>query len=205
MKALVLLVAFASPAFGQSRFEVSAGATWTGGLDAGGTDAQLSRPSAGGTPLTLFRTSSRMAAAAGFAGRATFYFTRRFGVEGAVEFSRPRLRTTISDDFENATGTEADTAVSSYGFGGSLIYRFGEGRLVPFALAGAGRLRQLDADNVNLVTAMELHVGGGVMYRLADRFSVRGDAVVSSREKSLTFDRRRSTLPVLAVSLCYRF
>lgn len=205
MKVVALLLLLASPAFAQSRFEVSAGMTWTGGFGAGGTDAQLSRPSAPSTPLTLFRTSSRMEAAAGFVGRATFHFTPHFGAEGAVEFSRPRLRTTISDDFENATGTEADMVVSSYGFGGSLVYRFGEGRLVPFALAGAGRLRQLDGDNVNLVTAMELHAGGGLTYKLAGHVSIRGDAVVSSREKSLTFDRKRSTLPVLAASLCYRF
>ena len=63
---LAAALAVASPAAAQSRFEISGGVTWTGGFDAGGLHAQETRnPSTGTTPLTLFRTSSRVDSAPG--------------------------------------------------------------------------------------------------------------------------------------------
>jgi hypothetical protein len=199
------MLAAGTPALAQSRFEIGVSATWTGGFDAGGTDATLSRSAAGAAPLTLFGTSSEVQPAAGAIARVTFFATPRFAFEGSVEYSRPTLETTILDDFEQATGTQADIAISSYAFGGSVLYHFGGARLVPFVSAGGAWLRQIDGDRVDLVTGAELHAGGGVKYRLSPHLGVRVDAWVSSREKSLSFEDKRRTLPMIAAGLAYRF
>jgi len=202
---LVSMLAIASPSFAQSRLEVGAGVTWTGGFDAGGADALLSRGATGATPLTLFQTSTRSQPAPGLVAHGAYFFSTHVGLDAAVEFSRPMLRTTISNDFENATGSEATLRISSYLFGGSIVYRFGSGRFVPFVRAGAGRLRQLDEPRLTLVTGTEVHAGGGVTMPVSAHLAARADAVASSREKSLTFDRKRQTLPVVSASLIYRF
>lgn len=203
--ALTLLLASAGPAAAQSRFEVGAGLTWTGGFDAGGLDAQLSRnPGTATAPLTLYSTSSRLEPATGAVARAALFVTRRLAVEATLEYSQPTLRLTVTNDFEGATGTEATTQVSSYVFGGSALYHFGARRLMPFVIAGAGRLRQLNDDNVDLVTGGELHAGGGVKYHVGRRVSLRTDVVFSSREKSLAFETRRRTVPIVSASLLFR-
>jgi hypothetical protein len=202
---LVILIAAGRPAFAQSSFEIGGGVTWTGGFSAGGLDASLTRPANGSPPLPLFATDSRVEGAAGAIARAAWFVTPRIAVEGGVEFSRPTLRTRILDDFEQATGSEADVAISSFVFGGSVLYHFGASRFVPFASAGAGRLRQLDEDNVNLVTGTELHAGGGVKYRLSRHLGLRVDAVVSTRDKSLAFEEKRRTVPVIGAGATYRF
>lgn len=195
----------ASPAFAQSRFEIGASATWTGGYDAGGTDATLSRGATGSAPLTLFGTSSQVQPAVGVIARVTFFATPQLALEGSAEYSRPTLETTILDDFEQAIGTQADIAISSFAFGGSVLYHFGAARFVPFASAGAAWMRQIDQDRVNLVTGAELHAGGGVKYRLSRHLALRVDAGVSSREKSIAFEDKRRTVPVIAAGLAYRF
>ena len=208
VRALLLAMASlcaASSAAAQPRFEAAIGITWTGGFDAGGSNALESGGSPGTPPLTLFNQRSRVEAAPGLSARATYFFSSHLGVEASAQASRPLLRTTISGDFENATGSEAVSRLSSYVFGGSLLYRFGRGRLSPFAIGGGGRLRQLDDDNVTLVTASELHLGGGLNYRLSRHVGVRGEAVASVRDRSLAFDGKRRTLPVIAASLAYRF
>jgi Outer membrane protein beta-barrel domain len=204
--ALTLILASTGSAAAQSRFEVGAGLTWTGGFDAGGLDPQLSRnPGTGTAPLTLYSTSSRLQPASGAVARAAVIVTPRLVVEATFEYSHPTLRVAISSDFEGATGSEATTQVSSYVFGGSVLYHLSARRLVPFVIAGAGRLRQLNDDNVDLVTGVELHAGGGAKYRLGRRVSLRADAVASSRDKSLAFETKRRTLPVVSASLAYRF
>ena len=204
---VVLLAALAQPADAQSRFEIGGGVTWTGGFDAGGLDALETRnPSADTTsPLTLFGTSSRVTGAPGATGRAAFFVSTRVAVEAAIEYSRPSLETTIANDFEHATGTEATATLASYLAGGSVLYHFGGGRIVPFASAGAAWLRQLDADRINAVTGTELHAGGGVKIGLSHHVALRVDAAVSSRDKSLAFENKRRTLPVVGVSMAYRF
>lgn len=201
----VILIAAGRPAFAQSTFEIGGGVTFTGGFSAGGLDASITRPATGAPPLTLFRTDSRVEGAAGAIARAAWFVTPRIAVEGGVEFSRPTLRTRILDDFEQATGSEADVAISSFVFGGSVLYHFGSSRFVPFASGGAGRLRQLDEDNVNLVTGTELHAGGGVKYRLSRHLGLRVDAGVSTRDQSLAFEEKRRTVPVFGAGATYRF
>jgi len=202
---LIALLACAAPAWAQPRVEIGAGGSWTGGVDAGAANAELTRP-AGATPgLTLFGTSAHVDAAAGLIAHAGVFLGSRVAIEGVVEYSRPVLRVTIADDFENAVGTEAVNTLASYLFGGSVLYHFRTGRLAPFALAGAGRLRELDEGAVTLVTGSEVHAGGGVKFRMSSHFGLRADAVMSSRDRSLAFEDKRRTRPVVSAGVFLRF
>jgi hypothetical protein len=203
---LLAMLVLATPASAQARVELGAALTWTGGFDAGGQDALLTRdPVSGSTPLALFDTSSRVNAALGAGISLGFYVTPHFAVEAVADYSRPVLRTTISSDFEGATGTTAESRLTSLVLGGSARFHFGAARLAPFVFAGVGWTRQLNDDNVMLVTGLEVHGGGGVSYRLDRHFALRVQAGVSAREKSIAFVDRRRALPATAGSLLYRF
>ena len=189
--------------------EIGGGAAWTGGYDAGSRNAtETSNSSTGAAPTTLFTSSSRVPAVAGADARVAVYFGDRISAEGLFQFSRPNLRTTLGSDFENALPDVAVGAFSSYLFGGSLVYHFGSGRIVPFVLGGGGYLRLLDEDNVDVASGNEAHAGGGVKIWLgtgASRFGLRVDAQISSRSKSPGFEDKRRALPSFGAGVLYRF
>jgi hypothetical protein len=205
---LVLVSAFvaAAPASAQSRIEIGAGLTWTGGFDAGGSAAQLTRnPATGSLPLTLFDMHARVLAAAGASATIGVGITSRVAVEVTADYSRPVLRSTITSDFEAATGTTAESRLTSLVVGGSGRYRFASTRLAPFAYGGAGWSRQLDQDNVMLVTGLELHGGAGVIYGLDRHFALRGQGGVTIREKAIAFEERRRIQPQASGGITYRW
>lgn len=189
--------------------EFGAAAVWTGGYDAGGTPALETRnPTTGTAPLTLFNLSGDVLSAAGVEGRIGYFFTPRLAAEGVFQYTRPVLRASLSDDFENATGTVADESVSSYLFGGSLLYHFGSGRVMPFVQGGAAGLRQVHEDSSEMVSGLEIHGGGGIKWWFGDgnrRFGLRLDALVSSRSKSVGFEEKRRILPTVSGGLSYLF
>jgi hypothetical protein len=203
---LLVCAAAATPAAAQSRIEFGAGVTWTGGFEAGGLDALESRnPTSGTVPLTLFGTSPRVEASRGISASAGLYVTKRLAVELAAEYARPVLRTPIVADFEGAAGTAVESRLKSFLAEGSVLYHFGDARLTPFVLAGGGWLRQLDEENVLLVSGREVHAGGGLRYRIGRHFAVRGDVRATAREKSIAFEEKRRTLPKVAVRLTFRW
>lgn len=204
--ALLTFLLLPAPAFAQSRFELSAGVTRTGGFDAGAKDPELTRnPGALTTPLTLFDVNARVETAFGAVARATLFVTSHLAVEGLAEYSRPVLRATFSSDFEGATGNEARSTLTSLLFGGSLLYHFGGRRVTPFVSGGVAWERQLDEARVMLVTGAEVHAGGGVRYALTRHVGLRAEGGVSSRERSIAFAAARRVLPVVSMGLGYRF
>ncbi|HEY2432136.1 MAG TPA: outer membrane beta-barrel protein [Vicinamibacterales bacterium] len=204
--AALLCLCVAAPVLAQSRIEFGFGVSWSGGFDAGGADAQLTRnPATGSSPLTLFSTTSRVEAALAMTASAGLYLTRHFEIEATADYSRPVLTTAISGDFEQATGDTAESRSKLLVAGGSVLYHFGAARLTPFVFGGAGWLRQLDEDNAILVTGGELHGGAGVKYRLNRHFALRGDGGVSAREKSLSFDESRRIQPRASGGILYRW
>jgi Outer membrane protein beta-barrel domain len=206
MASAVAALALASPATAQSRVEIAAGASWTGGFDAGGQDALLTRnPATGSSPLPLFETSSSVHAAPGVTVGLGFYVTSHLALEAFADYSRPLLRTAISNDFEAATGTTVDSRLTTLVAGGTARWQFGAARLAPFVVGGAGWTRQLDGDNVMLVTGPEVHGGGGVSYRLDRHFALRGQGGVSVRDKTIAFEEKRRALVAGGGSLVYRF
>lgn len=204
--ALLALLLVPTPLFAQPRFELSVGVTTTGGFDAGAKSAELTRnPGAATTPLTLFDVHARVETAFGAVAHATLFVTSRLAVEGLVEYSRPTLHATFSSDFEGATGSEASSPLSSFLFGGSLLYYVGGRRLMPFVSGGLAWQRQLDEARVMLVTGAEVHAGGGVTYALTRHVGLRGEGGVSSREHGIAFATTRRILPVASIGVRYRF
>jgi len=188
--------------------EVSGSASWTAGYDAGSRSAlETANSSTGAPPITLFTTDSELRPAVGVDARVGVYVGSRVSVEGSFQFSRPTLETRIADDFENADPITAKATTTSYLAGGSLLYHFGSGGVVPFVMGGAGYLRQLHEDNAEVVSGSEVHGGGGVKIWMgsARRFGLRIDAQVSSRSNSISFEEKRRILPTVAFGASYLF
>lgn len=201
------LLLLSSPAAAQ--IEIGGGLVWNGGYDAGrATATETANSSTGGAPITLFTTRSRVAAVAGLDTRAAFYFGSRLAAEGVFQFSQPKLRVDTGDDFENAADVDVVGSTSTYLLGGSLVYHFGTGQVVPFVLGGAGYLRLLDEDKAEVITGNELHAGGGVKLwfdRRRQGLGVRLEAQASIRSKSPGFEDTRRILPAVSAGLLYRF
>ena len=190
-------------------FEVTGGVLRSGGYDAGSALATLtSNPSTGTTPLTEFQTDSQVLGATGLDAHVGFHVARRVFAEATFQYSRPILRTHITGDFESAAPVDADDKTSSYLVGGSVLYHFGDGRVVPFVEGGGGYLRQLHEGNTELLTGAELHAGGGLKYWLGTRthrYGLRVDALASSRTKSIAFEQKRRVVLSFAAGLAYLF
>ena len=205
--ALAAILLSASPASAQ--MEIGGGVVWNGGYEAGSaTAAETPNSSTGATPITLFRTRARAAAVTGLDTRVAFYFAPRLSAEGVFQLSKPTLRVTTADDFENASARQVVGTTSIYLLGGSLVYHFGSGKVVPFVLGGGSYLRMLDEDNAEVVTGNEVHAGGGVKLWFSETgrgFGARVDAQVSARSKSPGFDETRRILPAVTAGLSYRF
>ena len=188
-------------------WELGGGAVWTGGYDAGGANATLTRPG-GGTPLTLFAVTGRMLGAPGAGVKLGLYLGVRVSVEGTLDYSRPVLRGLVTGDFEGAPDTSVDGVVVTYLARGSLLYHFGRGRVVPFVSGGGGYLRQIDDANADVVTGSEIHTGGGLKYWLGTggrRLGFRIDGGLSARSKSVAFEQKRRIVPTLGVGLSFQF
>jgi hypothetical protein len=189
--------------------EVGGSATWTLGYDAGSRPAlETANSTQGAAPITLFTTTSEVRPAVGVDGRVGIYLASRVSAEATIQFSRPALETRVSDDFENAAPITAEATFTSYIIGGSLLYHFGAGRVVPFVSGGAGYLRQLHEDNADVVTGSEFHGGGGVKIWMGAggrRFGLRIDAQASSRSKSISFEEKRRVVPSVGFGLSYLF
>lgn len=189
-------------------FEIGGGVLWSQGYDAGSSSALETRNTTAGTgPLTLFETDSNMLSATGVGAQIGVYLGRRLSAEGLFQYSRPILRLRPTSDFENADAINIDGQVTTYVVGGSLLFHFGDGRVVPFVSGGAGYLRQLHEDNAVVVTGSEFHGGGGVKvwFGSASRIGLRLDAQVSSRDKAVAFEQKRRIIPTVGAGLAVQF
>ena len=187
--------------------EMGGSVIWTGGFDAGDRPATETANGAG-SPFTLFTTTSDVMGAAGVDARLGVYLGQRVSVEGSLQYSRPTLQTHIADDFENAPPVTAKATLSSYLIGGSVLYHFGSGTVVPFVSGGAGYLRQLQENAADALTGTEFHGGGGLKVWFGDRrsrFGLRVDAQASSRSKSISFEQKRRIVPTVGFGVSYLF
>ena len=159
------------------RIEIAGGGGLLGGAALGGADAKLR--GRGGSDFQLFSTESEFARASIAEVRAGYALSRRYAVEARLAFARPELRTTVSNDAENAPSLTVSERADQYVIDGSLIVlldRLQVGRLVPFAAAGAGYLRQLHEGRTLVEQGTAYHLGGGVRQWL----SVRNNAVIKA-------------------------
>jgi hypothetical protein len=206
--------AAAQPSFGakgphRGTLEFGGGVIWTGGYDAGSVTATLTRnPATGTSPLTLFVVSGRLRPAAGAGVHLGVFLARRVSAEAALQYSRPILRARVTHDLESAPDTAADSIITSYLLGGSLLYYLGEGRFVPFVSGGGAYLRQIHEGGADVLTGTEIHAGGGVKYWLgtgAHRFGLRVDGQASARSKSVAFEQKRRLVPTVGAGIVYQF
>lgn len=209
----------ASPAYAQAviaergRFELAAGPLWTGQESFTSKDATETAPAGGRS--RLFSTSALLESAPGVEARAGVKLTRLLQAEVSSSYGRPRLRTTISNDIENATTVSAGELTRQFTFDSAVVlrlprWRFGR-RTVPFVSAGAGYLRQLHEGDTLSASGQTYHAGGGVKVLLRSRpkgmkgLGLRVDARALVRAKGVAFDTSAHVSPVLAASLFVRF
>lgn len=194
--------------------EFSGGAVLSEGLDLGDRTATLTRnPGTGSGPFELFTSSSRLDAAPAVQGRLAVYLARSVAVEGGAQYSRPKLRTRLTNDAEAAESITASSALTRYIFDGSLVVHllplsFAGGRGVPFVLGGGGYIRELHEGNELVETGQEIHAGAGLKYWFGTgrrRAGLRGEAGVSLREGGFDFSDERRTTPTASVSFVYLF
>lgn len=204
--------AHAQTAMDGGRFEVAVGFTWSGSLSFGTVAAAETAPSAG---FTLFSTSTELAAAPGIEASVGVRLTPIFEIEGSSLYGQPRLQTAVSGDFENGAPVTASNSLHQYTVDGAVVanitrWRMGS-RATPFALAGAGYLREVYEGGTLAVTGQTYFAGGGIKYLLTSRphglkgVGVRADVRAIARRKGVAFDTRLRTSPVVAASLFVKF
>lgn len=189
------------------RFEVGGGFAWTGGYSVGSVAANETRnPSTGSGALTLFQTDSRASGTPGIDVRVGVHFGSHLLASALFQTARPSLRTHATADFEGAPDVVAETAVSSHLIGAEIEYRVRSGRWPVFAAGGAGQLRDVP-EHGDVLTAAEVHGGGGIRYALTHGrypFGVRADLVASYRSRILTFDGHH-VAPRATATVSWRF
>jgi hypothetical protein len=147
--------------------EVGGGLGYVGQADSGTRDATMTGNAIGSAdPVTFFRASGKTSSGAVGVGSAGVNLSRRFGVEGGFQYSRPRLSVRLDQDVEDTPSITIDgPAFEQYVTEGNLVYHFNGARIddtrtVPFIFAGAGVLRQ-NADDGTSETGTIYQAGLG--------------------------------------------
>jgi hypothetical protein len=161
------------PAPRPHRVTASAGVSWLGGYPIGSNTATLRRNQPGTTspsPFTLFDADVSMERAVGIDARLSYALSRAFELEVTSSFAQPGTAVHITQDPETASVVLADQHFSQFVIEGSVVWQLPRLEVGPrgrsYVIAGAGYLRQLDADRVKAETGTVSHVGGGVRYWL---------------------------------------
>jgi len=223
MLTLPLVVALSSPLAAQAvRSDVPHGGSveivgafvTSGGYDAGTSQAlETSNPQVKSTPLTLFSGEGRLRPASGVEARLGVYLSPQFSVEGGLQFTKPMLRISLSNDFEQAPDTDAEEQITQYVLDGTLLYhfaRFSNGHASLFLAGGGGYLRQLDDGNESLTTGSQFHGGGGMHYWFGSadqRLGLRVEGRLAVRNGSVDLDTtdNHHLVPTFSVGLGYLF
>jgi hypothetical protein len=167
--ALCMLGAFSTTAFAQSsapasRLELGVGVRWIGTEQLGVRSATETTGSGGTSPL--FSTTSELGGAVGLDGRVGVRVFRDLVVEAQGAYMKPELRIAISADAEGAAPVTATETIQQFTIGGDVVWYLplhrSSPRLTPFAIGGAGYMRQLHDSGTLVDTGSFYHVGGGV-------------------------------------------
>jgi hypothetical protein len=202
------------PPTGPGRLEVAIGALWIGHQALGSNEANETTP--GGSSARIFSTSSDFASAAGLEGRIAVRLIRSLEVEVEASYGTPQLKTTISNDIENAPPVTAIETVEQLTVGAGVVWyvplRPWSSRLAPFVTAGGGHLRQMHEERTLLETGRYYQVGGGVKFLLwshprglVNAIGARIDARAIVRQKGVAFDDGGHAAPALSASAFVRF
>ena len=154
--------------------EIDVGGGFFGAARLGTADANLRANDRTEQPFRLFAADHRFARTGAFHVRAARPLGRRWGVEGGFTVSHPMLRAAVSADVEGAPALTISETVDQYFFDGGVVFALEElrlGRVLPFATAGAGYLRQLHEGQTVIEHGQLFQAGAGVRYPLVSRAS----------------------------------
>ncbi len=216
---LCVLVGCSSTAFAQSeppasRLELGVGVRWIGTEQLGAKPATETTGS-GGTSQ-LFSTTSELAGAAGIEGRVGVRLSRSLTVEAEGAYVKPELRIAVSADAESAAPVTATETIQQFTIGGDLVWYLPvhrwSPRLSPFAIGGAGYMRQLHDPGTLVDAGGFYHVGGGVSTLLTSGgrwhtkgAGVRADVQAFIRSNGVAFDDGVKTSLAAGASFFVRF
>jgi hypothetical protein len=192
---VLVLAGFAAPALAQesSRVDLVVGGVFTGAAAAGSVDATLIDPA--GNPLTLFRTTNRIAPGFGVEGMISARLRERVRLELSVGWASTDFESTISGDFEDVPPVTATQKVNQYTVDVSLSWRLLQrGRLAIFIRGGGGGFREITDDRSLVDNGRRASVGAGAQVRLrqADsgwfgRLALRADVRAQARGAGIAF------------------
>jgi opacity protein-like surface antigen len=195
------------------RYELALGPAWLGGYDLGARSAQLTG-NLGQPGLVLFETDTEMAGGFGLDAKLGYRLTPTLRLEAGLAYSRPELRTSVSDDAEGADALVAVDPVSQYVVEGALLAyvpRWQVGNGVPYALAGAGYLRQVASEGAAVDSGGVYHAGGGMAWERAgaaswlDAWGLRADVRVNLRTGGIDIEDATRVWPSLSARFYVAF
>lgn len=175
---IVIALAMVMPALAAAQsppvlrhLELAGGVGVLGGAALGAQNADL-RTNTAGQPYRLFATTTRMSAAPVLDLRAGVMLTTRYGAEAHAAFGHPDVRTALSSDAEGAPSITAVERLDQYLIDGGVVIGLDELRVAglrPFAVAGAGYVRQLHEGLTAIEDGRVFYAGGGVRRELVRR------------------------------------
>jgi hypothetical protein len=154
--------------------EIEVGGGLLGGAALGAVDANLRANDRAEQPSRLFTADHRFARTGAFHMRAARPFGGRWGVEGGFTVSRPVLSAAVTADVEGAPPLTISETVDQYFIDAGIVIALEElrvGRVLPFATAGAGYLRQLHEGQTVIEHGQLFQAGAGFKYPLIRRAS----------------------------------
>ena len=189
---------------------VSAGLLVSGGYPIGDRNAEIRRNATGTPgPFTLFHADSAFEGTRGVEARVGFALSRALAIEVAGTYAKPELGITISMDSESTDTVQVAEQISQYTVEVHGVFQLPRvtlgSRIRPYAILGAGYLRQLHEDRLLVETGRVYHVGAGVRYWLRGgsatgrALGIRADARYVRRAGGVDFEDRSRGYPVLSV------
>lgn len=215
---LVLTVAACAECLAQTslpgRLEVGGSVAWVGSTSVGDVDATETTGSGGQS--TIFKTSTSLAASAALRLSAGYRLSDAFEVEGLASFAKPRLKTSVTNDIENASPITAEETLSEYMFGGGLLWYLPIKQLSErtriFVAGQASYVRQLHEGNTLAETGQAYELDGGmkVFFPLGAAsglkgFGIRAGAGLAVRTHGVFFDDRARYTPAATGGVFVRF
>lgn len=193
------------PALRPRHITLAAGWLVNGGYPVGDRNAELRRNATGTPPpFTLFRAEADLGVANGIEARVGYAITRAIAIEVGGSYAKPRLEIAISQDSESPDAGTIVDEITQYTVDVAGVFqlplRFGA-RSRPYAIGGAGYLRQLGEDRLVVETGRIYHVGGGIRYWLRGgsvthrALGVRAEARYVRRTGGLDFEDRSRGYP----------
>ena len=201
------------------RAEVGVGIGWVGQSDIGTRDATFTGnlPGAEPDPFVFFRVNERTRSGLVGSGWVGVNATDSIGVEVGFAYSRPSLKTNITDDVEGA----ADTSIVTSTFNqtqveGNILYhfnkaRYDDDRTVPFVFAGAGVLKQRNTSDGIDETGQVYQAGLGfkwfsrIRQLRARGIGIRLDARYVLRDGGVDFTEGRRSFVAVNMTTTFGF